>query len=100
MASPTDSCDWPRCNGSPRSSRPRCSSRSKPPPARPIWRSSYPAGEDLAVFLAQVRRVGTPSIDPALRHPLTADDDRTDDFVVALAQWNRALLVTGDSRLL
>lgn len=45
-------------------------------------------------------RVGTPSIDPALRQPLTADDDRADDFVVALAQWNGALLVTGDSRLL
>ena len=61
-----------------------------------------PGGEDLAVFLAQIWRVGTPSIDPALRHPLTADDDddRADDFVVALAQWNGALLVTGDSRLL
>jgi predicted nucleic acid-binding protein len=31
---------------------------------------------------------------------LTGDADRTDDFVIALAQWNRALLVTGDSRLL
>jgi predicted nucleic acid-binding protein len=59
-----------------------------------------PGGEDLAVFLAQIWRVGTPSIDLALRHPLTADDDRADDFVVALAQWNGALLVTGDSRLL
>lgn len=57
-----------------------------------------PGGEDLAVFLAQIWRVGTPSIDPALRHPLTADDDRADDFVVALAQWNGALLVTGDTR--
>lgn len=59
-----------------------------------------PGGEHLAAFLAQIWRVGTPSIDPALRQPLTADDDRTDDFVVALAQWNGALLVTGDSRLL
>jgi putative PIN family toxin of toxin-antitoxin system len=59
-----------------------------------------PGGEDLAVFLAQIWRVGIPSIDPALRYPLTGDADRTDDFVLALAQWNGALLVTGDNRLL
>jgi putative PIN family toxin of toxin-antitoxin system len=59
-----------------------------------------PGGPWLAAFLAQIWRIGAPSIDPALRYPLTGDADRTDDFVIALAQWNGALLVTGDSRLL
>jgi predicted nucleic acid-binding protein len=55
-----------------------------------------PGGEDLAVFLAQIWRVGT--LDrPGAAAPA---DDRTDDLVVALAQWNGALLVTGDSWLL
>jgi hypothetical protein len=62
--------------------------------------TGFRVGPQLAAFLAQIWRVGTPSIDPALRYPLTGDADRADDFVIALAQWNGALLVTGDNRLL